>query len=95
MARRERWLSIASLCSSESRCRNPSVAIIAANAAKNIILLITGADKSQAVADLLGQDTAARDRLPAAGIETTNGMLAIVLDTAAAKLTDLKAESKG
>ena len=62
------------------------------NAAKNIVFLVTGTDKAEAVATLLGDDAAARDRLPAARVRPTDGKLSLVLDTAAARLTGLRPE---
>ena len=59
------------------------------NAARNVILLVTGADKARVVATLL-DDKEARDCLPAAGVAPTNGILALVLDAAAAKDAGLK-----
>lgn len=51
------------------------------NAARNIVLLVTGDDKIEAVAKLLsGQKT-----LPAAFVEPADGMLTMVFDSAAAR----------
>ena len=61
------------------------------NAARTVIMLVTGADKGQAVADLLGEDTEARRRLPAAGVAPTRGKLVLVLDAAAARRAGLGA----
>lgn len=55
------------------------------NAARNVILLVTGDDKVRAVTTLLGKDKASRQHLPAAKIKLTDGMLVLVLDEAAAK----------
>ena len=55
------------------------------NAAKNIILLITGDDKAEAVAGLLGNDQAAKKDLPAANVNPKDGLLTIILDSAAAR----------
>ena len=60
------------------------------NAAKNVVLLVTGEDKSRAVARLLGDDHVSGEQLPAAGIELTHGKLVMVLDAAAAKQIDPK-----
>jgi 6-phosphogluconolactonase len=59
------------------------------NAARNVILLVTGSDKAEAVAGLLGDDPDAAGRIPAAGVAPTDGKLFVVLDAAAARLTDL------
>jgi len=59
------------------------------NAARNVLLLITGSDKSEAVAQLLGKDNAMRKRLPAARLQP-QGLYTIVLDSAAAKLAGVK-----
>lgn len=57
------------------------------NAARHIILLVTGDDKSQAVADLLGNDPQRKALIPAARINPTDGMLTMAFDTAAARRT--------
>ncbi len=59
------------------------------NAARNVLLLVTGQDKSEAVAGLLGDDPAVRQQLPAARVEPT-GLFTVVLDRAAAKLATMK-----
>jgi len=59
------------------------------NAARNVILLITGQDKAEAVAGLLGEHPARKEKLPAAGVDPA-GSFFIVLDAAAAKRTGLK-----
>jgi len=59
------------------------------NAARNVILLITGEDKAEAVADLLGEHPAEKERLPAARVAPA-GTFFVVLDAAAAKRTGLK-----
>ena len=55
------------------------------NAARNVLLLVTGADKADAVARLLGDDDEARRQLPAARIAPTDGKVILVLDEAAGK----------
>ncbi len=55
------------------------------NAARNIILLVTGDDKAEAVAGLLGSDEAVRRRLPAARLDPTDGLLTMVFDVPAAR----------
>ena len=62
------------------------------NAAKNVVYLVTGADKANAVAALLGNDEAARSRLPASRVQLTDGKLSLVLDVAAARQTGLRPE---
>ncbi|RPI61419.1 MAG: 6-phosphogluconolactonase [Planctomycetaceae bacterium] len=57
------------------------------NAARNIILLVTGDDKAEAVAGLLSTDQAVRSRYPAAKLQPTDGMLAMVFDVAASRRT--------
>ena len=59
------------------------------NAAKAVLLLITGADKAEAVAQLLGEDQAVRGKLPAAQL-APQGTYIIVLDAAAAKSSGQK-----
>ena len=59
------------------------------NAARNVILLVTGSDKAEAVAGLLGDNPDAAGRIPAAGVAPTDGKLFVVLDADAARLTDL------
>jgi len=60
------------------------------NAARNIIMLVTGQDKAEAVARLLGGDKKARKGLPAAGVAPKEGALFMVLDAAASRRTGLK-----
>jgi 6-phosphogluconolactonase len=62
------------------------------NAARNVILLVTGEDKAQTVVKLLGDDEQARKDLPVAGVDPKEGMLFMVLDVAAARGTGLKPE---
>ena len=65
------------------------------NAARNVMLLVTGDDKAQAAACLLGKtraDAFCRD-MPALRIAPTDGEFIIVLDADAARLTGLRAES--
>lgn len=54
------------------------------NAARNIILLVTGDDKAEAVSTLLGNDSSKRQLLPAAGINP-DGLLVMVFDAAASR----------
>jgi 6-phosphogluconolactonase len=60
------------------------------NAARNILLLVTGGDKANAVVGMLGDDQEAKQALPAARIAPTDGMLYVILDGAAARLTGLR-----
>ncbi len=62
------------------------------NAARHVILLVTGDDKAESVAALLGDDEDARRDLPAAGVAPAGGTLWVVLDEAAAHHIDLQAE---
>ncbi len=62
------------------------------NAARNIILLVTGDDKSEAVVRMLSDDDQARENLPAAGVDPNDGLLFMVLDAAATRGTGLRAE---
>ncbi|HUT60085.1 MAG TPA: 6-phosphogluconolactonase [Phycisphaerae bacterium] len=57
------------------------------NAARDIVLLVTGEDKADAVARLLGHDEAAKRPIPAARIHTDDGRITLILDAAAAKQT--------
>ena len=57
------------------------------NAARNIVLLVTGEDKADAVARLLGDDKEAKRSIPAARIHTDDGRITLILDAAAAKQT--------
>jgi 6-phosphogluconolactonase len=60
------------------------------NAARNIVMLVTGEEKAEAVSLLLS-DSGERDRLPAAKVSPAQGQLILVLDTAAAKYTNFRA----
>ena len=60
------------------------------NAARNLIMLVTGDDKAEAVATILGEDVEATKTLPAAHVCPSDGKLVLVLDEAAARQTDLK-----
>ena len=62
------------------------------NAAKNVVFLVTGADKAQAVAALLSDDQGAADHLPAARVKPVNGKLTFVLDAAAARQAGMRPE---
>jgi len=58
------------------------------NAAANAVALVTGEDKAPAVAALLGDDEEARQALPFSRVRLTNGQLVLVMDAAAAKMTE-------
>jgi len=60
------------------------------NAARNIILLVTGGDKASAVARILGDDEEAKKSLPAAGIAPADGKLIVALDAHAARAAGLE-----
>ncbi len=64
------------------------------NAARNVLMLVTGEDKAQAVADILSNDPARSELLPAARIAPRNGTLIMVLDAAAARLSGLRPGSE-
>ena len=59
------------------------------NAGRNVILMVTGDDKAEAVAALLGDDPQRKKRFPAAAVQPAEGKLYLVLDADAARLTDL------
>ena len=59
------------------------------NAAREVVFLISGDDKAEAVATLLGDDAERRAEIPAANVRPA-GKLTIVLDAHAARQTDLK-----
>jgi len=59
------------------------------NAAREVVILISGDDKAEAVAALLGDDAKRRADIPAAAVVPA-GRLTIVLDARAARQTDLK-----
>jgi 6-phosphogluconolactonase len=61
------------------------------NAARNVMFLVTGEDKARAVATLLGSDEAARQKIPSARV-APQGKLTVILDQAAAKLSNLPTE---
>ncbi len=62
------------------------------NAARNVILLVTGGDKAEAVADFFGDDEERRKRLPAASVAPTDGKLFLVLDDAAGRQAGLRSK---
>jgi 6-phosphogluconolactonase len=54
------------------------------NAARKVVFFVTGADKSGAVAAVLGEDAGRRGRFPAARVQPAGGELVFILDAAAA-----------
>jgi len=58
------------------------------NAARNIVALVTGADKAEAISILMGDDEEARADLPFSMIRPTCGELFLALDITAARLID-------
>lgn len=61
------------------------------NAARNILVLVTGEDKAEAIAALVGDDEKARRKLPVSRVRPADGRLVMALDAAAARLTNLRA----
>jgi 6-phosphogluconolactonase len=59
------------------------------NAACNVMLLVTGADKAQAVLGIVEDSPEIRSQLPAACVNPVDGTFMIVLDAAAARLTGI------
>ncbi|MCY2931791.1 MAG: 6-phosphogluconolactonase [Planctomycetota bacterium] len=55
------------------------------NAARHVVMLATGEDKTGPVADLLGPHGRHREELPAARVNPTDGRFTIILDEAAAR----------
>ena len=60
------------------------------NAARNVILFVTGSDKADAVAKLLDNDPQARAELPVSRVNPARGNFKIILDAAAARAANLK-----
>jgi len=58
------------------------------NAARNVVLLVTGRDKAHVVASLLSQDPARKEGLPVARVCPSDGRFLIVLDEAANRLSE-------
>lgn len=56
------------------------------NAARNVLLLVTGADKAQAVAQILSEPPGPRAKLPAGKVAPRDGVLIMVMDQHAARL---------
>ncbi|MFW6146712.1 MAG: 6-phosphogluconolactonase [Planctomycetota bacterium] len=57
------------------------------NAAANVLFLVTGKDKAEAIAKVLSDDPAAAAELPAGRVQPTHGKLLFVLDEDAARQT--------
>jgi len=55
------------------------------NAARYVVMFVTGADKAEAMADMLSDDPQRCGRLPAARVRPAGGSLVVVLDGAAAR----------
>ncbi len=53
------------------------------NAARNVLMLVTGRKKAPAVAKLLSENEFVREKLPAARVKPLGGKLHIILDSAA------------
>lgn len=60
------------------------------NAARNVILLVTGRDKADAVARLLSDEPADKKHLPAAGIDPVDGKFFVVLDEDASHMAGIR-----
>jgi len=70
--------------------RRMSVTFPLINAARNVVLFVTGADKADAVAKFFGDDPEARAELPVSRVAPAEGTLKIVLDAEAARAANLK-----
>ena len=55
------------------------------NAAANVMFLVTGADKANALSAVLSDEPERRGRFPAASVQPTNGELIFILDAPAAR----------
>jgi len=62
------------------------------NAARMVILLVTGADKAEAVAGMLSDCPPPVEQLPGVGVAPADGQYIVVLDADAARLAGLKAQ---
>ncbi len=60
------------------------------NAARHVILMVTGEDKADAVAGVLTQDEPSPANLPASGVRPAGGDLYVALDAAAAREANLQ-----
>ncbi len=60
------------------------------NAARTVLMLVTGADKSHMVARLFSENPSIADMLPAAGVKLENGTCFVVLDALAGRAAGLR-----
>jgi len=60
------------------------------NAARNVILFVTGSDKAETIAHVLGHDAEARAKLPVCGVMPTAGKMKVILDADAARAANLR-----
>ena len=60
------------------------------NAARNVIVLVTGDDKADVAATILDGDEQAKSKLPAARIAPDDGLCTLVLDAAAARRSSFR-----
>ena len=58
------------------------------NAARNIVALVTGADKAEAISILMGDDEEARADLPFSMIKPTSGEFFLAMDLSASRLVE-------
>ncbi len=56
------------------------------NAARNVVALVTGQDKAQAISIITGDDAEARGKLPFSMIQPTDGKFCLAMDVDAARL---------
>ncbi|MBS3733327.1 MAG: 6-phosphogluconolactonase [Phycisphaerae bacterium] len=63
------------------------------NAARNVILLVTGEDKADAVAGVLSDDALSRRRFPASGVGPVGGGLYVAVDAPAARKANLRGQT--
>ncbi len=60
------------------------------NAARNILFLVTGVDKAEAVEKVLSENPAVASELPAGRVRPTDGTLFFLMDTGAARKTNYR-----
>jgi 6-phosphogluconolactonase len=58
------------------------------NAARNIVALVTGMDKAEAISIIMGDDEEARRNLPFSMIQPTSGEFCLAMDVDAARLSE-------
>ncbi len=58
------------------------------NAAHNVLMLVTGVDKAEAVEKVLSEDPATAAQLPAGRVRLPDGLLFFVMDAGAARKTE-------